>query len=414
MRDKADRSAAPRRHVSVGNILSYGLIAVAVVLGWQIAIQPLLQRAPVEVVVGLAPGSPLVLRRAAESELAAGRIDNAAALSRDALVRSPFDVRALRVLGLAEARAGREDRADDLLTLAGNWSLRDDPAHAWLVERRLRRGDYASSFAHADTLVRRRQDIQPQVFRLFTVAATEDPQRALPVIAGLLAARPPWRDAYLSGLSRTAAEWQLAANLAVLLEAGSAPLTNDELQHFYRTLLGNGQFEAASTVRGRLGRPPPEMAVTNGGFADAAAPEPFQWRLFQKAGISVEIVDDDLRPSNPALRVDYDGYATGAITEQLTSLPPGSYRFAAEVRTEAGDPAARLSWTLSCATGGGAIASLPAGVAGAASNTWTTLSGGFEIPNTCPAQWLRLDTRADDRRSTTVVWFDRIVISPVG
>ena len=140
MRDKADKSAAPRWRVGVEAVASYGLIVAAVVLGWQIAIQPLMQRAPAQLAIRVAPGSPLVLRRAAESELAARRIDNAAALSRDALVRSPFDVRALRVLGLTEARAGREDQADDILTLAGNWSLRDDPAHAWLVERRLRRG----------------------------------------------------------------------------------------------------------------------------------------------------------------------------------------------------------------------------------------------------------------------------------
>ncbi|MDO9589209.1 MAG: hypothetical protein Q7J13_14935 [Brevundimonas sp.] len=414
MRDKADKPAARRRRIGGQDIVSYGLIVGAVVLGWQIAIQPLTQRAPVEVAVRLAPGSPLVLRRAAESELAAGRIDNAAALSRDALGRSPFDVRALRVLGLTEARAGREDEADDILTLAGNWSLRDDPAHAWLVERRLRRGDYASSFAHADTLVRRRQDIQPQVFRLFTVAGTEDPQRSLPVIASLLAARPPWRAAYLNSLSQTPQELQLAASLAILLEAGRAPLTSGELQGLYWALLGKGQVQALNTVRGRLNRPPPGVAVTNGGFADAAAPEPFQWRLLQKAGIVAEVVADDLRPSNPALRVDYDGYATGTVAEQLTSLPPGAYRFTAEVRTETGDPAARLAWTLSCATGEGVIPPLAAGAPNAAPNAWAPLAGRFQVPNTCPVQWLRLETRADDRRAPTVVWFDRIAISPAG
>lgn len=412
MSKEADRSASSRGRLRARDIASYGLTIGAVVLAWQIALQPLKQRAPVETAIGLAPTSPMVLRRAAESELAAGRTDNAAALSRDALVRSPFDVRALRVLGLTEARSGREDAADDLLTLAGNWSLRDDPAHAWLVERRLRRGDYASSFAHADTLVRRRDDIQPQVFRLFTMAGAEDPQRALPVIANLLAARPPWRVAYLTSLGETAQELQLAASLAVLLETGRAPLTKEELQYFYRTLLNKSQFEAISAVRGRLSRPPPGVAVTNGGFADPAAPEPFQWRLFQEAGIVAEIVADDVRPSNPALRVDYDGYATGTIAEQLTSLPSGAYRVTAEVRTEAGDPKARLAWTLSCASGGASIASVPAGALVAAPNTWTTLSGRFEVPNTCPAQWLRLETRADDRRSSTVVWFDRIAISP--
>ena len=413
MRDRADRSASPRRSLAFGDIASYGLVIGAVVLGWQIAIQPLLQRAPVELAIRLAPGSPLVLRRAAESELAAGRIDNAAALSRDALIRSPFDVRALRVLGLTEAQARREDAADDILTLAGNWSLRDDPAHAWLVERRLRRGDYASSFAHADTLVRRREDIQPQVFRLFTLAAAEDPQRAVPVVARLLAASPPWRAAYLTSLNQSPQGLQVAASLAVLLEAGRAPFGDGELEQLYRALIDAGGIAGVQTIRGRLNRPPMETVVTNGGFDEDDHPGPFQWRMYEKAGIVAEFVADDLRPSNRAMRVDYDGYATGPIVEQLTYLTPGVYRFTAVVRSETGSPPARLAWILSCATDGSQTASFPAGVSGGASNTWINLSSQFEVAAACPAQWLRLETRADDRRTPAAVWFDQIAISSV-
>ncbi len=414
MRDGADKAAVARPRFGAGDIGSYGLIVGAVVLAWQIAIQPLVQRAPVEAAIRLAPGSPSVLRRAAEFELAAGRVDNAAALGRDALVRSPFDVRALRVVGLTEAQAGREDAADDILTLAGNWSLRDDRAHAWLVERRLRRGDYASAFAHADTLVRRRQETQGPVFRLFSAAGTQDPERSLPVIASLLAARPPWRAAYLDSLRQTPEDLQLAANLAILLETGRGPLTNDELQQLYRTLVGRRQYEAVSTVRGQINRPPPGMAVTNGDFTDTTAPEPFQWRLVQKVGIGAEIVVDDLQASNRALRVDYDGYAPGTVAEQLTSLSPGAHRLAASVRAETGAPAGRLVWTVTCATGGGAIAAVPVGGQGPALNSWTYLSARFEVPANCPAQWLRLETRGADRRIPMVVWFDRVAISPAG
>lgn len=414
MRDRVDRPDASQRRLGIAGFASYGLTVGAVVLAWQIALQPLIQRAPVEAAIRLAPAAPVVLRRAAESELAAGRIDNAAALGRDALARAPFDVRALRVVGLAEAGAGREDDADDILTLAGNWSLRDDPAHAWLVERRLRRGDYASAFAHADTLVRRRKDIQPQVFRLFTVAGVEDPQRSLPVIASLLADQPPWRSAYLAGLDKSPEEVRLSASLAILLEAGRAPLDRAELQRIYQTLVSKREFEALRTVRARLNRPPPGVAVTNGGFADRDAPEPFQWTLVQKSGVVAEIVADDLRPANPALRIDYDGYANARIAEQLTSLAPGAYRFSVETRNETGEPAARLVWTLTCGAGGAPIAVVPAGQETPPRNVWATLSARFVVPEGCPAQWLRLETRAADRRSPTVAWFDKITISPAG
>lgn len=419
MRDQADLSAAPaRKRGRVAEATSLALIAGGVLLGWQVIIQPLIQRAPAEIAIRLAPTSPLVLRRAAESELLAGdqnkdpaRYRQAADLSRDALARSPFDVRALRVVGLSEARAGRDASADDILTLAGNWSLRDDPSHAWLVEHRLKQGDYASAFAHADTLVRRRDDIRPRVFELFTTAATVDTQRALPEIAVLLSARPPWRQAYLESLYANPRGLQVAVNLAVLLQAGRAPLTNDELRQLYFQLLDKGQVDAVRVVRARLNRPAATALVTNGDFGDTSAPEPFQWRLATDAGVIAEIVPDDVRPADPALRIDYDGYSASRIAEQLMFLRPGRYRLSAESRAEEGDPAARLALTVTCAPGDLQILSTPAAAPGA--QVWTPFSATFTITSGCPAQWLRLETRAGDKREQTAAWLDKVAIAPL-
>jgi hypothetical protein len=407
----ADKPAAkPRRE----DIAPFVLIVGAVVLAWQIVIQPLIQRAPVEVAVRVAPGSPIALRRAAEVELEAGRNDNAASLGRDALSRSPFDVRALRVVGLTEARAGRTDRADDLLTLAGNWSLRDDPTHAWLVEHRLRRGDYSSAFAHADTLVRRREDVRPQVFRLFTVAASQDAQRALPVLVRLLEARPPWRSAYLTGLYADDDGLQVAANLAVLLQSSQAPLTTPELAQFYEQALHKGQEGVLKTVRARLNRPRADTAVTNGGFDDPAASEPFQWSLVQKAGAATEILADDLDPSNFALRVEYDGSSAGTQARQRTFLAPGRYRFQAESRLESGDPAGQMEWSIRCATGGSSLASVAAvPVRNTANPAWAPSSAEFSVAAACSSQWLELRGLTGDGGASIVAWFDRVTIIPI-
>lgn len=381
-------------------------------LGWQIVTQPLLQRAPYEMAIRLGPTSPQVLLRAAEGELAAGRNDNARALAEDALRRAPFDARALRVVGLTEARAGRNGSADEILTLAGNWSLRDDPAHAWLVERRLRRGDYASAFAHADLLARRREELRPQVFRLFTVAGAETPQRALPVIAKLLVSNPPWRESYLEGLNKDPQGMQVAVNLAVLLQPSKAPFSNLELQTLYLSLYYARQLDAVRMLRTRLNRPSTGVAVTNGNFDDPAAPLPFQWQLAQQAGVVTEIVGDDKHPDNLALRVDYDGYASATVAEQLIFIPAGSHRFTAATKIEAGDPANRLAWTVTCQSGE-LLATIPGAAAAAEPNAWTSISASLDVPATCPAQWLRLVSVPADQRSPTVVWFDKINISPV-
>lgn len=379
-------------------------------LGWQIAIQPLIQRAPVAVAVRIAPGSPLVLRRAAESELAAERFDSAAALSRDAVRRSPFDVRALRVVGLTEARAGRLNAANEILTLAGNWSLRDDPTHAWLVDYRLRRGDYASSFAHADTLVRRRADLEPQVFKLFTTAAAADPRRVLPVMTGLLAADPPWRSTYLTGLYATNEGLQTAASLAIMLQTSAKPMTTAELQELYLQLLEKGQIEALRAVRTQINRPAAGRLVTNGGFDDPDAPHPFQWALVQRAGAITEVVPDDLDPSNPALRVEYDGYSVVNIAEQLTFLPPGQYRFQVSWRQESGEGADRMAWAITCESGGPSRFPPPVAAPAADSRAWTQAVAEFSIPQGCPSQRLVLRGHPKAYRSPSVMWFDKIVI----
>lgn len=410
MRDKADPAVpSGRRFGTFADLAPYGLTVVAVLLGWQIVIQPVMQRAPSSIAIRLAPGSPIVLRRAAEAELSENRLDNAAFLARESLARAPFSARALRVVGLTEVRAGRLESADDILTMAGNRSLRDDPSHAWLVEYRLRQGDYASSFAHADTLVRRREDIRPQVFRLFTLAAVNDRERALPVVARLVAARPPWRQSYLDSLYTSTDGLQVAAALAVMLQSGPAPLTNVELRQFYMQLLDKGQLQAVRQVRERLNRPPASEGVTNGGFGDPAAPEPFQWRLGQHAGLIVEIVPDDLRPTDPALRVEYDGFSDSRIAEQLMFLAPGRHRLTAEARTEDGDPGARLAWTVTCAPGDREILAAPS--TPSAATTWTPVSAEFTVPQDCPGQWLRLETRADDRKAPVVAWFDRVAVT---
>ena len=62
MRERADRAAPPRRRAEVAGVAPYMLSAGAVVLAWQIAIQPVMQRAPVEAAIRVAPGSMIATR----------------------------------------------------------------------------------------------------------------------------------------------------------------------------------------------------------------------------------------------------------------------------------------------------------------------------------------------------------------
>lgn len=406
---RADRPSGTRSRGR--SILGYALVAAAVWLGWEALKVPVIDRAPPALGLRLSPGSPSLLRRAAEDELLAQEWDDAAFLADQSLSEAPFNARALRVRGLAAARTGNLEQADELLTLAGNWSLRDDPAHAWLVEHRLRQGSYASAFAHADTLARRRRDLQEEVFNLFTTAAIQDP-RATPHLVRLLAATPPWRRAYLDSLQRRDDGDALLLSLGVSLQSTSARLSDGELSQIFRSWAAERRFSAARLLRERLQRPPLEPAVQNGRFSEAADAQiqPFGWSFPASAGLVTQIIEDDLQEGNTALRVDHDGYTGRTVAVQLLLLSPGRYTLAGRYRPEIRSEAS-LEWALNCVEGGDSLILLRVpGVGRTPATGWSPLSGAVDVPLGCTAQYLVLSTRPSDRRSPLVMWFDDIEI----
>lgn len=412
MKAKAAESGRGRS-LRLAEVAGYALAVASIWLAWEVIKAPLAERAIPRLAVRLAPGSPEVLRRAAEAELTAGRVENAEALSNESLSKAPFNARALRVRGLSEAKLASTDRADRMLTLAGNWSLRDDPTHAWLTERRLRRGDYGSAFAHADTIARRREDLYPSIFRLFTIAASEDP-RSLPVLARILAAQPPWRRSYLMYLHGHPQGAPILGGLVIALEPTEGRFTTEELRILYVKWAEAGRFAGIRELRRRIGRPGLAQALQNGDFSNPLEdqPIPFGWTFGTSPGFSTAVVEDDLMPANLAFRLEYDGFSSGVFMEQLLLLGAGSHVLKGVRRAETAHADMRVGWQIVCAETATAIASTdrtPWGAAG----PWEHFELRFEVPReNCSAQWLQLKTRADDNRTMIAAWFDKLVILP--
>lgn len=392
---------------------AYGLTVAAVWLGWEIVKGPVIERSPPALAVRVAPGSPEVLRRAGEAELVAGRADNAASLAEASLVRAPFNARALRVLGLATARQGAADRADAILTLAGNWSLRDDPAHAWLIERRLRQGSYGSAFAHADTLARRWVDGNERIYNLFTTAVLAD-QRALPALAAAMARKPPWRAGYIHYLIQRPDGDAVLLALGLALAKSPSGYDNDELSWIYQSWYGENRFEAIRALRTGVGRPGRLDDVQNGDFTTPAEETlfPFGWRLDPASGLSAAVMEDDVRPDEVALRVEYDGYASGVVTEQILMLPPGTRVLTGQERVETSPDTSRLRWRITCVESGQVVGAQAVGPARPGATEWRPFRLPLVIPSAqCQVQRLRLETDPGDRRATTIAWFDKLRIA---
>lgn len=398
---------------SVGReVLRYGTVAAAVLLAWQVVRVPIEDRAPADMAIRVSPTSPLVLRRAAEDELAAGRVDNARSLAEESLSRDPFSARALRVVGLTYARTDDLPRANEMLTLAGNWSLRDDPAHAWLVEYRLRRGDYASAFAHADTLARRRPDLYPQLFKLF-VAASQEP-RALSALSGLLSRSPPWRDAFVGHLYGVPEGDALLGSLALSMRGGDGRFTDIELTHLYQNWANEGRTAGLKYLRRQLGRPTLSKLVQSGDFEGLPAPAPFSWVMAPAPGLNAAISPDEGAEDNAALRVQYRGLERSEVAYQLLLLDPGRYTFGGRFKVQEGSGVLPLAWSITCLESTGVL--LDQNVVAPAEadpEGWSRFEGVLSVPATrCTGQWLRLVTRPSERRMSTVVWFDDLALAP--
>ena len=405
--DAGSGTARPRK--GWAEWVPYGLIVAGVWLAWQVVIVPVADRAPIAMAVSVAPTSPLVLRRSAEERYQQKAYEDAAFLARRSISTAPFDVRAMYIVGMTEAQAGNLARADDILTLAGNWSLRNDPTHAWLIEHRLRQGDLVSALAHADTLARRREEVQPAVFKLFSAAVRADP-RALGPLTDLLDQSPPWRLAYLYSLMDGADGAALLAAVAVSLQQSKAPLSDDELGLIYGHWSREGRIAAIKAVRTRLNRPSVQPPVVDGDFSDPVELAPLTWSYDQGAGISAEVNADDLRSGEQALRVSWDAYSSGVVVRQLLLLDPGVWTLGVEGRVEVASAEAGLVWSILClGPAGQKIATAP----GPASDAWARSSAPFTVPpQGCTAQWLMLTTQPGERRGEYVAWFDKVAITP--
>lgn len=408
MEARAAKNGAGRLRERLRGAAPFLAVVVCLWLGWQVVRTLLIERAPPELAIRVAPASPFVLARAAEGELAASRHDNARALSADSLRRAPFNARALRVFGLTEAERNQTRSADDLLTLAGNWSLRDDPAHAWLVENRLRRGDYSSAFSHADTLIRRRTDIEGRVFQLFTLAATTDP-RALPPLVARIRVSPPWREAYFDSLLDNPDADNLLASLAISLQPTAGRMTDGELQKLYLSWLSEGRIGGIDLVRNRINRPPNSALLIDGNFDGAPGVEPFVWRPRLAVGLAVDFTEDDFRADERALRVEYDGYGSTPIVQQMIMLKPGAYSLSGQSRFEPGSADSRMNWTISCLETGRMLGEHRPS---AQNVEWGPFTLDFVVPQSgCTAQYIVLLPRPEDNRTQIIGWFDNFAIT---
>jgi hypothetical protein len=341
--------------------------------------------------------------------------EKARKLAFEALEYDPLERRAIRVLAQLESAAGNTQRADVLLGVAADRSLRDAEVQGAFIDVLLSRGDYSEALVRIDALMRSRPDVTQGLLQVLVVMARiPETRRAL---IAYLGAEPPWREQVLGVLAREAELESVSAVLAGL-RSGPVPPRPDEISPYFDRLLRDGRFgEAYAAWLGFLapGKAADVKHINNGGFEREPDGLPYDWRFGRLRNVDIRIAKRQDAAGGQALRIAFaSGRVPFAHVSQVLYLPPGFYRLSGQSRAESLRNERGLRWRIACLESHRRRLGETNSVLG--STPWQPFSMTFEVPpEGCGAQVLRLELDARAVLDTEIsgrVWYDDLAITP--
>lgn len=357
--------------------------------------------------LGVRASHPMAMGSVAELNWALGLQAPAIAMARRAAAANPMNGAGYRVLALVAAAQGQEARAMGLMRQALQRTPGDMTARRWLAERAQAAGHWQEALALQDRLLRQAPDEGAAWFETWTVSLKDAPVRAamLPV----LAAAPPWREAFLAYYAQQA---PVAADVEVLLSHlhGLSPA---EATAWLARLVADGQWNTAHARWTQLGGPGAARqvvvgGVVNGGFETAPGLPPFDWSIQAPAGVQAARSVAAGRPGQ-ALRLQFLGTRSAFNGVRQTVLAaPGSHTLRWAYRLDALNTPRGLRWVAACASTGAELGVSPL-LAGQAA--WREAGFAFEVPVGCPAVALRLELAARipaETQAYGTAWFDDV------
>ncbi|WP_066584606.1 hypothetical protein [Sphingomonas pruni] len=319
-----------------------------------------------------------------------------AADSKRILEHSPYEVVALRNIGIITASNDDEKGAAKLLGLAARLSLRDYLTHAWLLDYRFRTNEVAPAVKEADILLRQDDQNWPVILPAL-IALTRDP-RIIHPLATTLARRPYWRSTFLTRLGSDNPHPEVTFALLTRLKAIGSAAGKDELDTYFTNSADRvSPRELFAQWTALL---PPSAAAAGkgllreGDFTGLDASPPFNWRLYPRDGVYAERGKGPAGMGN-ALYVSYSGERETVFANQELVLPAGHYRFAGRVYAEDAIEAGVFRWSIACMTKGatGILATVPINPAPGQLGRYSV---EFNVPSKCDQQVLALSGTARD------------------
>lgn len=285
--------------------------------------------------------------------------------------RDPLSAQPFLVQGAIAARNGDYERAERLLTIARQRAPRSPAARYLMGDLYLRVDRPVDAMAEMAVLNRLLPGGSQQLAP--SLAAYAKVPGSLPQIRAILASYPEIEEPLLATMSSD------VANTDAILRLASSAKREGPAPVWQRLLLSNlvaaGEYRKAYSTWSRLSGVPAQPGLHNPQFDASNAPPPFNWRLAEGAGAVVE-------PSSGGLQVVYYGRDNLSLAEQVTLLPPGSYRLRANV-SGSFPQGSGVAWRVKCLPEGPELMSVPLTGPG-------PLGGDFTVPAGCAAQNISL------------------------
>jgi hypothetical protein len=328
-----------------------------------------------------------------------------AADSKRILEHSPYEVVALRNIGIIAASNDDEKGAARLLDIAARLSLRDYLTHAWLLDYRFRTNQVAPAVKEADLLLRQDDQNWPVILPAL-IALSRDP-RIIDPLARTLATRPYWRGTFITRLGSDNPYPDATFALLTRLKAIGSAASKDELDPYF--IQSADRLSPSQLFAQWVALLPPgaqsasKGLLREGDFAGLDASPPFGWRLYPAEGVYAE------RGTGPAgmgsaLYVSYSGERETVFANQQLVLPAGHYRFAGRVYAEDAIDAGVFRWSVVCMTkdATGVLATAPVNPQPGQLGRYAV---EFDVPAKCDQQQLALTGTARDTTFDTLALY---------
>lgn len=307
---------------------------------------------------------------------------NAVRLARNAIVREPSLVTALRTVAIYEALQNRPGRAVALLTQASHASKGDVGSQVLLIEAAVARNDIPTALYHYDIALRSSRDAAPLLFPPL-IRASDEKSIMLP-LTDYLATNPAWKDGYLLELVQHGPSPVEIMSLLLRLKARGLPAGANIVIPFVNRFIAAGDIVQARQVFQTLLDPTPLDRLRDPSFRRTAPPTPFDWALVQSYGLTVTPGPTEI---GPGISISASPDCCGEVVGQLVMLPRGHYVLRWRKRVLNRELSGRAEWTITCqSVDKRTVLSVPV----AANLDDTPDEQMFEIPMGCSAQRVAL------------------------